>query len=236
MISRFIIIVIGAFFSWNSPDPSYNYREEFGNDYTWAINWLQQNNSSIEKYASLFNIPSKELKAIVFPELVRYNTVYDAIEINTLKYLYVSEGKAYADFSVGYFQMKPSFAQMIEEDANAMLDSSILRISGLTKFKNNADYDLSRKARITRITNLEDQLIYLCAFYKICQVKFAKQRFTTNLDKLKFFATCYNAGYRRNYAKLVSLQAHNYFHTGKLWSNKHYNYADICAYYFLHES
>lgn len=235
MIARFVIIIIGAFISWHSPDPSNNYREEFGKDYTWAVNWLQQNNDRFEKYALLFNIPSKELKAIVFPELVRYNTVYDAIEINTLKYLYVSEGKAYADFSVGYFQMKPSFAQMIEEDASSMLDSPILRISGLTKFKNKTDNEANRKARVNRVTNLEDQLIYLCLFYKICQVKFAKLKFTTNRDKLKFFATCYNAGYRRSYEKLVSLQSRNYFHTGKLWSNKHYNYAGICEYYYLHE-
>jgi hypothetical protein len=235
MIFKYSLLIITTIFSSFSPPVTVNYRQEFGSDYTWAVSWLQQNNNPIEKYAALFNIPAKELKAIVFPELVRYNTVYDAIEINTLKYLYVSEGKAYADFSVGYFQMKPSFAQMIEEDGNAMLDSSIRRISGLTKLKNNADNEANRKARVTRITNTEDQLMYLCVFYKICQVKFAQQKFTTNRDQLKFFATCYNAGYRRSYEKLVSLQSHNYFHTGKLWSNKHYNYADICEYYFLHE-
>ena len=235
MIFKYSLLIITTIFSSFSKSVTVNYRQEFAGDYTWAVSWLQQNNSTIEKYAGKFNIPAKELKAIVFPELIRYNTVYDAIEINSLKYLYVSEGKSYADFSVGYFQMKPSFAEMIEQDANTFLDAGILQISGMDKLKNAADTEANRKARVSRITSVEDQVIYLCLFYKICAAKFAKARFANTRDKLKFFATCYNAGYRRNYDKLVSIQSKKYFHTGKLWSNTHYNYAAISDYYFGHE-
>jgi hypothetical protein len=235
MIFKYSLLIITTIFSSFSPPVTVNYRQEFGSDYTWAVSWLQQNNTAIEKYAEKFNIPAKELKAIVFPELIRYNTVYDAIEINSLKYLYVSEGKNYADFSVGYFQMKPSFAEMIEQDANTLLDAGVLQLSGMDKLKNAADTEANRKARVSRITNIEQQIIYLCVFYKICVIKFTKASFSTARDKLKFFATCYNAGYRINYEKLVSLQSKKYFHTGKLWSNTHYNYAAISDYYYGHE-
>lgn len=110
-----LILVAILFVSFTTPVTD-NYKQAFGSDYTWAVNWLQQNKAVIQKNADQFNIPAKALMAIVFPELIRYNTVFDALEINSLRYLYVSEGKDYADFSVGYFQMKPSFAEMVEQD------------------------------------------------------------------------------------------------------------------------
>jgi hypothetical protein len=235
MVLKYGLLVITIIFSSFRSPQTVNYRQEFGSDYSWAVNCLQRNNTIIEKYARQFSIPAKELKAIVFPELIRYNTVYDAIEINSLKYLYVSEGKNYADFSVGYFQMKPSFAEMIEQDANTLLDAGVLQLSGMDKLKNTADTEANRKARVNRITNIEQQIIYLCVFYRICSAKFTAASFATVHHKLIFFATCYNAGYRRNYEKLVSLQSKKYFHTGKLWSNTHYNYAAISDYYFANE-
>jgi hypothetical protein len=152
-----------------------------------------------------------------------------------LKYLYVSEGKEYADFSVGYFQMKPSFAEMVEQDANKLLDPFFLQSSGFDKLKTATDNEEARKARVGRITHTEQQIIYLCAFYKICQLNFAGKSFASVNDKLKFYATCYNAGYRRSYEDLAAVQAKKYFHTGKIWVSTLYNYADISNYYFDNE-
>ncbi len=212
-----------------------NYKQAFGSDYTWAVNWMQQNKTSIQKYADQFNIPAKELKAIVFPELIRYNTVFDVIEINSLKYLYVSEGKEYADFSVSYFQMKPSFAEMVEQDLAGLKDTVFIsrsKISGLSKMDDN---EPNRKARITRITSIEMQVQYLCAFYKICEQKFSDKKFSGISNKVKFFATAYNAGYRRSFKSLQLFQGKKYYHTGKLFTSQRYNYADISAYYFINE-
>jgi len=212
-----------------------NYKQAFGSDYTWAVNWLQQNKISIQKYADQFNIPAKELKAIVFPELIRYNTIFDAIEINSLKYLYVSDGKEYADFSVGYFQMKPSFAEMVEQDLAGLKDSVFISQSKINGLYNMADNELNRNARIARITSIDMQVQYLCAFYKICEHKFADIRFFSTADKVKCFATSYNAGYRRSFESLQSFQQKKYYHTGKLVTSQRYNYADISAYYFINE-
>jgi hypothetical protein len=229
-----LILIAFVFVSFTTPVTN-DYKKDFGNDYTHAVQWLQLNSTGFEQTAGMFNIPARDLKAIVFPELIRYNTVYDAIEINSLKYLYVSEGKDYADFSVGNFQMKPSFAEMIEQDANQYLDNAFLQLSGFDKLKNAADDETSRKERITRITSTQQQLIYLCAFYKICDARFADKVFTSANEKIKFYATCYNAGYRRSYENVIAVQAKNYFHTGKFFSTANYNYADISNYYFEKE-
>jgi hypothetical protein len=229
-----LILIAFVFVSFTIPVTN-DYKKDFGNDYIHAVQWLQLNSKGFEQAANMFNIPVRNLKAIVFPELIRYNKVYDAIEINSLKYLYVSEGKDYADFSVGNFQMKPSFAEMVEQDANQYLDDDFLQLSGFDKLMNVANDETSRKERIARITSTQQQLIYLGAFYKICDAKFADKQFASANEKVKFYATCYNAGYRRSYESIVTIQAKNYFHTGKFFTAASYNYADISNYYFEKE-
>ena len=229
-----LILVAILFVSFTTPVTD-NYKQAFGSDYTWAINWLQHNKAVIQKNANQFHIPAKELMAIVFPELIRYNTVFDAIEINSLKYLYVSEGKDYADFSVGYFQMKPSFAEMVEKDLAGLKDTFFIARSKLNGLYNLADNETNRKARIARITSIDMQCQYLCAFYKICEEKFADKKFSGTAEKVRFFSTSYNAGYRRNYESLQSFQEKKYYHTGKLFSSQRYNYSDISIYFFINE-
>ncbi|MEO8853176.1 MAG: hypothetical protein ABI359_05325, partial [Ginsengibacter sp.] len=88
-MKRTLILLATLFVSFTIPVTD-NYKQAFGSDYTWAVNWLEQNKAVIQKNADQCNIPAKELKAIIFPELIRYNTAFDAIEISSLKYLYVS--------------------------------------------------------------------------------------------------------------------------------------------------
>ena len=134
--------------SFRPPDET-DYKKVFGDRYTWAVNWLEQNDAVIHEYACAFNIPEKELKAIVFPELIRYNNLFNAIEIESLKYLYVSEGKDYADFSVGYFQMKPSFGEMVEKDALDLLPKAVPGYIWLER-QTNGRCEESRMARVKR--------------------------------------------------------------------------------------
>ena len=212
-----------------------DYKKEFGDDYKWAVTFLQQHYNTIKRQANEFHIPAKELIAIVFPELIRYNKVYDAIEIESLKYLYISEGKKYADFSVGYFQMKPSFAEMVERDAALLLGKQFLVKSHFKELGNLPDNEANRKARVKRLTNLEQQVTYLCVFYKICEKKFSGKKFATTSDKLKMYATCFNAGYQRTFKDLLLFQSKKQFHSGKFFTSEKYNYADISRYYFENE-
>lgn len=202
-----------------------DYEKVFGNKYTWAVSWLQQNDLLIREYASDFNIPEKELKAIVFPELIRYNSFFNTLEIESLKYLYVKEGKDYADFSVGFFQMKPSFGESIEVDARNLLPGDYLERSGWKAVQK--DNEVERQERVRRLSNVRHQLIYLCAFYKFCEFRFKDMRFSSPEERVKLFATCYNAGYRRSYESLLSFSAKNNFYR--------YNYSSVSMYYYQHE-
>jgi hypothetical protein len=205
--------------------PETDYKKIFGNDYTWAVNWLKQNDAVIDEYAAQFQLPAKELKAIVFPELIRYNGLFNALEVESLKYLYVSEGKHYANFSVGYFQMKPSFAEMVERDALQLPAAKWMKSAGWKDVS--ADTEAARRERVARLCNTRHQVLYLCLFYKICESKFRSRRFNSPTERLKFFATCYNAGYHLSEKSILSFQTKNNF--------LQYNYSAISAYYYLKE-
>ena len=55
-----------------------------------------------------------EIIAIAFPEIIRYNAFSDLIEITSNRILYINGGKTASDFSIGLFQMKPSFVEDLE--------------------------------------------------------------------------------------------------------------------------
>ena len=207
-----------------------DYKNEFGNNYTTAVKWFADNSNLIKKIAIIYGLPEKELSAIVFPEVMRYSSIYDAIEINSLKYLYTNYGKKYANFSVGYFQMKPSFAEQIEKDYQTLTDKKIFATTFLFALNAQIENAEARKQRIRRITNLETQIIYLTVFYKICQQKFNKQIFVTAEDRIRFMATCYNAGYDKSADQIIGLQSKKFYHIGNGFTGTNYCYADIAVY------
>jgi hypothetical protein len=89
------------------------------------------------------------------------------------------------------------------------------------------DTETARRERVSRLCSTNDQVLYLCLFYKICASRFSNMKFDTSADRLKFFATCYNAGYHRSHEKLIALQSQNNF--------LNYNYSSISVYYYLNE-
>ena len=72
---------------------------------------------------------------------------------------------------------------------------------------------------------MRQQLIYLCAFYKLCEKRFSS--FSSAEDRVRLFATCYNAGYRRSYESLQAFMTKNHY--------LGYNYASVSVYYFIQE-
>jgi hypothetical protein len=229
---KIIVVLFLIFLSSNGISQTLNYKDEFGDKYDFALQFLKQNDSLFKKYTIAFNLNPKVVKAIIFPELIRYNSVYDAIEINTLKFLYIKKGAYYGDFSVGYFQMKPSFAEKIEIDANSFLDNNFLKTIGFDYYNKDYQSETNRQQRLIRITNLESQLKYLIVFIKICDLKFKNHNFKTEIEKVKLYATAYNSGYYKSIGFLNKKLNSKSFYTGKIMKSSLYNYADISANYF----
>ena len=130
--------------------------------------------------------------AIGFPEILRYNFFKDYVETEANRVLYVAKGKEYADYSIGLFQMKPSFIETLEleqKDYDALKKYKFIKCSNLKK-----DISKEREIRINRLNNIQWQLVYLNVFWDLMNEKYRDKKFNTSSEKIQFIATVYNCG------------------------------------------
>jgi hypothetical protein len=207
---------------------SLNYSEIFGDDWKKALLFESENRSWMEPVLEKNHISYPLAIAVIFPELVRYSALRDKMEVALLKALYINIGDNYANFSVGQFQMKPSFAMMVREQSRSVLS----RRSEIS-FKQEAEYDDAREYRKSIVEDLEDiksQFNYLVTFIKICDKNFRTNRMD-EITRLKFIATAYNFGIDKNSASIESMADKKFFNT-KLFKTENYCYADVSMYWY----
>ena len=208
-----------------------DYRKIFGADYEDGVVLVDKYSNLFNATGSRFNIKPSHLKAIVFPELIRYNTVYDFMEITSLKVLYITNGHDYANFSVGYLQMKPSFAEQLEKDAVHYLGKEVLSLLDFDLLQSQGDSEQQRRRRVERLSRIEGQLQYLALFYKICEAKFMLNSLTEE-KRVRFLAACYNAGYQHTSKDILKYTSRKMFYTGRFLPSSRYCYSDISLYWF----
>jgi hypothetical protein len=209
-----------------SPD----YPAIFGDDWKKAERFVSDNRSWMELVLRKNHISYPLAIAVIFPELVRYSALRDKMEITLLKALYINLGDQYANFSVGHFQMKPSFAQIIREQA----DNVLPRRSGISfrksrEYKDPAEY---RKSIVADLEKPETEFSYLIVFLKICDRNFMTNRMD-EIQKLKFIATAYNFGVDKSAEEIDQMTGKKFFNT-KMFSTENYSYADISLYWYNH--
>jgi hypothetical protein len=207
---------------------SIDYQELFGDDWKKATTFEKENRIWIEPLLVKNHISYPLAISIIFPELVRYSALRDKMEITLLKALYVNLGEDYANFSIGQFQMKPSFAEMIREKA-----PSVLGHRSVIVFKNVSEFDDIKDFRKSIVTDLEDpksQINYLIAFIKICQKNF-KSCWKDETAEVKFLATAYNFGFNKRDVEIESMINKKFFNT-KLIKTENYSYADVSLFWY----
>lgn len=174
------------------------------------------------------NISYRMAIAVIFPELVRYSALRDKMEITLLKALYINLGDEYADFSIGQFQMKPSFAELIIEETSPKMDkNSQLELKSRSHFDDLISY---RKAIVRDMENTRSQFNYIIAFLKICEKKFDTDR-KGELQKLKFLATAYNYGFNKTATQINAMIDKKFFNT-KLFKTENFSYSDVSMFWY----
>ena len=211
------------------PQKARDYRTEFGKDYEFAEDLIRTNSWWADSIASPGTDPDFAL-AIVFPELIRYSSIVDFMEVRGLEVLYVQYGDDYADFSIGYFQMKPSFAERIESD---ILKYSLIKLyPELSGLNPTIDHNQeNRKQRIMRLRDEHCQLLYLEAFIRIMDTLYPEKAVLPAREKLRFYSTAYNTGYFKGERKIGEENEKKRFYVGMV-AGRRYNYADIAEGYF----
>jgi len=215
-------------FIYSGSAQSLNYQEIFGQDWKKAELFVSENEQWMKPALDKYKIPYNVAIAVVFPELVRYSALRDKMEVTLLKALYVNLGKDYANFSVGHFQMKPSFAEKIREMAQSAMGRRSKNL-----FKDKSEYPDSATLRASVVADLEDlkiQLNYLIVFFKICDNRFDLKGMDET-SRLRFLATAFNSGFYRSPQEIKTMEDKKFFNT-RLFRTENYSYADVSLFWY----
>ena len=204
------------------------YDELFSAEFADALNFLDLN-LWIADSATRWGIDPDVTRAVVFPELLRYSALRDQLEVSCLKTLYVQFGEEYADFSIGRFQMKPSFAEKLER---LWMRSTRSRYS-CVRFDTTISVR-ARKERVYRLETLEGQVRYLCLFTCLLPDLHPGVNDLGGEERLRFYATAYNYSFTAKFGVIQAETRKKRFFTTLFAcpGTKYYNYSDIAYFYY----
>jgi hypothetical protein len=205
-----------------------DYRKIFGRDYERALRYLDEEKWMNEIILSQ-GLNPKEVKAVVFPELIRFSALQDKFETFALESLYSQYGKAYANFSIGEFQIKPSFAEVIEKDFMNLFREKTFGIYPSDTVENIPN----RAARVKRLKDKKAMLNYVLVFFKVMEKNYPAWKSAD--EKIKFFACAYNSDYRKT-EKEIRAMINKKFFSASLTSSTNYSYSDIALFFYKHQS
>ncbi len=225
-----LVFLTGAhsyFVSAEEPHP--DYRRIFGKTWIKAEDNVEKNKDVRSIIFQEFEVPESIAVAVVFPEIMRYSAIKDFIETASVKAQYLQKGSKGANFSIGQFQMKPSFVELLEKE---WMGSEF-------PHKYEIYFDLcstveARRARVRRIDDNEWQCIYLALFLKLMYNRFPELGELDVLMQVRVCASAYNGEYP-NGEKLPDVSTECGYHTAFLPTSKtkKYCYSDIAACFFI---
>ncbi|HBS87174.1 MAG: hypothetical protein A2W91_03065 [Bacteroidetes bacterium GWF2_38_335] len=223
-----LVFILLTFSGWAEEKPFY---EEFKYELNKAKNYYDGLSDSLKKKCDYYKSDFKILSAVIFPELIRYSSFRDFFETSALEAIYVEKGTSGANFSIGKFQMKPSFVENLEEYVREYPEE-------LNKIRLICEYDHTepkkiRKQRLERLKSESWQMTYLNCFYHIMKHRFGGKTFTDNEEKTRFYATAYNHGFKCSEDELKGWIPKKCFPDGcKCQERTQYCYSDISVYFY----
>jgi hypothetical protein len=204
-----------------------DYKNIFGSDWEKAESYISENASWMKQICQKYDVFYPLAVAVVFPELIRYSAIRDKMEVTLLKALYVNLGEEYANFSIGRFQMKPSFAEAIHDKV------PVLKGRIRNQFRGKIETEDIRKYRASVVKDLEQpesQFLYLIAFLKICENVYPLKEMNED-RRLRFLATAYNYSFLKSFDEVDKMTDKNFFYTSLIKAES-YSYADISAFWY----
>jgi hypothetical protein len=165
----------------------------FGAKYAEVLDFVCRRAGPWRAECRRYQADARVLIPVVFPELLRYSIFRDEMETIGLTALYVSGGKQAADYSIGLFQMKPSFVEKLEERAAGDPTAPPWQLRILDRAGAQTEQD-DRAVRLRRLRTEEWQLLYLACFARDVQSRFALQSLPEE-EQVRFLAAAYNRGF-----------------------------------------
>ena len=223
---HFLVWFLLPFFAINVSAQGEIYCKEYEGDCQKTKAFFTKHKNELENAAKTCGLTAEFLFAVVAPELTQFSYLSNKLETYSLKVLYVQGGKSYSNFSIGYFQMKPSFVELLEEIAVA---DSNLKIKYATCIFDNPDERGSRVTRIDRLNTVEWQLTYLSLFCEIVQKRFSNLVFATAEEQLRFYSSAYNCGFHKSEQQIKETEQKALF---PHFSRQKFKYSDIAVWFY----
>lgn len=173
-------------------------------DYQEAFEYYKPTKGRFEKICKAYGQDPQFVAAIVYPEITRYSQVKDFLETKGLEMLYISGGCASADFSIGMYQMKPSFAETLE--LKIVETPALAAHFGDLFGYDSKEVQRQREERLRRLDTPAWQARYACAFVALMGQLYPSQLFDNEFDRLKFYASAYNLGIEASPQKIKDWQ------------------------------
>lgn len=179
------------------------YHERYDAECQLALSVWVSHEARFKATGSKAGVSARFLFALVAPKFLQFGYLSDRAQTYILKVMYVQRGKAYADFSIGRFQMKPSFIERLEQCLRA--ESTLCTLFPEVLFTAESER-AERAERIKRLESMEWQLVYLALFCRVVQQRFEHIVFADETEKLQFYANAYNVGFHLNASRLQQTQ------------------------------
>lgn len=225
VIMLWLLLILGSVTAFSA-----NYRKVFGSDWNAAEQFVKEHHEAWKQEFDLFGVDSRIAEAVIFPELIRYSMWQDEIEKVAVNGLYILKGTEGANFSIGCFQMKPSFAEKIETALNR---SSLSKAYGFVfNLQPNVE---ARRSRVRRLSSMQGQCRYLAIFIRLLQLRYPQLAHLSGKEQVRYLATAYNTSFSASWQSLEQFSHEHYFHTDiiKTRFTHTYCYADIAVYFYL---
>lgn len=208
--------------------------EYFGDSYQEALDFCRINRNHFVQMQNDYNINPSIACAIIFPELIRYSRFRDFMETSALEIAYVSGGATMVDFSIGQFQMKPSFVEMIENELK-IIGNDKLAFNEITYYPSTFSVQDIRRERLTRLKSQHWQQIYLACFIMLAKYRFENEIINNPSEELLILSSAYNLGLRANYFDLLRVAELKTFPYGRILGGR-YSYYDVSYYFYTNHS
>ncbi|MEM9821588.1 MAG: hypothetical protein AAF985_10970 [Bacteroidota bacterium] len=222
---RLLFLFVIAFCAMAS-SPQYSFDE----DWDTVQQFINQQRNNLLAMPEARRCHLRESLAIVAPELLRHHWLSDWVETTLLEQWYVQGGSAAADFSIGPFQMKPSFVEQLEQ--HILSSPTLLKTFGDLIIHPTVAGPSIRKERLRRMKQLNFQMEYAICFYAVAQECFNGLPFENEADQLRFFATAYNYGFHRSVDDIQQYTKVKAFPYGPYFASEQNAYADYSLYFF----
>jgi hypothetical protein len=205
-----------------------DFEQAFGRAYERALRVVADRQQAWMDRLTSLGADAGTLVPVVFPELLRHSPLRAEVENAALATLYIARGARAADFSVGLFQMKPSFVERLEEAVAGLADAPEA-LSLISRYPAEAGEAARRGERYRRLCREDWQLLYLAGMERVVLARFPLEGLSRE-EMIRFLAAAYNHGFWRPREEILAAEDWRLFPTGGLFGRPApFRYTDVAV-------